>query len=198
MLPDFPEIKKQLDALLSNYIQHRVRFHLGFMSQIPRKIVPEGCHTRLIRADGSVDDVKMQQACGTEHMDTPPENMPDMRVVLSKLNSIAEQIARHQARYLYKRVAEVTEKTGNVVQAKKSEIGLKTLVDILERIQIEFDATGKPILPSVVCSKEMFEQFMVQGDTAFADSVQQARMDEVIARKREEYRDRESRRRLVN
>ena len=198
MLPDFPEMKKQVDEMLSYYIQSRIVFHLGFMGQVPRIAVPEGRHNRLIRADGTIDDSQMKPIGGKESVDTSTEGMLDIQAVLKKLDSIAEQIATQQARHMYKRIEEVTEKTGNVLKTKMSKTGLGTMNDMLEKVQIDFDKSGKPHLPTMVCGKELFDRFMAQRDAAAADTVQKSRMEDIIVRKREEYRDRESRRRLVD
>lgn len=198
MLPDFPDTKSKVDEMLRCYIQSRLLFHLGFMGQVPRVAVPEGCHNRLLRADGSVDDTEMKHIAGHESIDTSPQAMSDVQAVFKKLDSIAEQIAKQQVQHMYRRITEVTEKTGNVLKTKMSEIGLKTLNDMLEKVQIDFDRNGEPHLPSIVCGKEMFDRFMAQSDAAETDTMEKSRMEDILARKREEYRDRENRRRLVD
>jgi len=197
MLPDFVEVKKRVHELLMHYMQGRVQHHLGFMSQVPRVVIPEGQHNRLVRSDGSVDDTKLKKVQGSEEINTDPKNGLHFKAVLQKLDAIAKQIADEQQRQMFARINEVTEKTGNVTKAPLKEFGLKHLNDMLEKIEIEFDEKGEPRLPSMICGPKMAESIMARREQIESDTVEKARKAEILARKKEAFRAREGRRRLV-
>ncbi|MDD5705814.1 MAG: hypothetical protein PHR35_07795 [Kiritimatiellae bacterium] len=198
MLPDYPDLKRRIDEILLRYLEQRVMFHLGYFAQIKHVSVPEGCSSRLVRADGTTDQSGMVKISPEEEWNLSSGVAPMPEVAFQKLDSMAKQMAGQQAQGLLKHIREVTEEVGNALRVKMSEFGLRTLNDMLERVELDFDGMGRPILPSLVCGKEMSDRLMEQRDTADTDRTEQSRKDEIIARKREEFRDRESRRRLVD
>ena len=197
MLPDFVQVKQRVNDLLMHYMQGRVRHHLGFMSQVPRVVIPEGQHNRLVRSDGSVDDTKLKKIQGSEEIDTDPKKGIHFDAVLQKLDTIAKQMADEQQRQMFLRINEVTVQTGNVTKAPLKEFGLKHLNDMLEKIEIDFDEKGEPRLPSMVCGPEMAKSIMSRREDIEKDVVEKARKADILAQKKEEFRARESRRRLV-
>ena len=197
MLPDFVQVKQRVHELLMHFMQGRVRHHLGFMSQVPRVVIPEGQHNRLVRSDGSVDDTKLRRIQGSEEISTDPKKGLHFDEVLQKLDAIAKQMADEQQRQMFARINEVTEKTGNVTKAPLKDFGLKHLNDMLEKMQIDFDEKGEPRLPSMVCGPKMADSIMARREEIEADVGEKARKAEILDLKKEEFRARESRRRLV-
>lgn len=198
MLPDYPEIKKDVGEFVMHFMQMRIAYHSGFVGQIKRTVIPEGDHNRLIRSDGTVDDTRPEKVAGNETIPVDPKIGLSFDDALQKLDSIAKQIAQQQSKVVFERLREVTDKTGNVVNVKMEEFSLKTLNDMLERMPIEFDDKGNPRLPSIVCGPEMWKKVMDRRAEIESDQLEKRRMDEIMATKREDFRVRESRRRLVS
>lgn len=198
MLPDFPKTKKMIGELLMHYLQRRVLFHMGYMGQIPRIVVPEGRGNRLIRADGTTDDVPMNRISASAEVNADPAYGLDFAQQLRHLDDIAEQLAKQQVRAAIQRVDEVAEEAGNVLHFPGGQLDMKALNDLLETVDVDFDGEGNPIMPSVLCGPEIFKKSVERREEIESDEAEKSRQKAILARKKEEYRARESRRRLVD
>jgi hypothetical protein len=72
------------------------------------------------------------------------------------------------------------------------------LMDMLETMPIDFDRSGKPKMPTVVLHPDMFRSIEPKLREWEKDPELRARREAMLARKKEEWRVRESRRRLVD
>jgi len=196
MLPDFPDIKNQISPILMNYLNRRVRFHLGFFGEIPMVPIPEGSFTKLVRADGTCDDTPLEKAQGKISVDTTPNGGLSFEAVLKSIDDVAQQMALQEKQMLFRRINQVTEETGNVIDARNQPLSAKLLNDSLEMMHIEFSDDGKPHLPSLVVHPDVAQRLMEHKETE-EDVIEKERQDQIIARKREEFFARESRRKLV-
>jgi len=196
MLPDFPDIKNQVTPILMNYLNNRVRFHMGFFGEIPIVPIPEGSHTKLLRADGTCDDTPLEKAQGKISVETSPQGGLSFQSVLKSIDDVAQQMAQQEKQMLFRRINQVTEETGNVIDARSQPLSAKILNDSLKMMHIEFTDDGEPHLPSLVVHPDVAKRLMEHKDTE-EDAVEKERHDQIIARKREEFFARESRRKLV-
>jgi len=71
---------------------------------------------------------------------------------------------------------------------------LDLIMTMWESMDIDFDETGNPRLPTIVASSKIREQLEKQEIT----DEQKERFEQLIERKRFEWRDRESNRKLVS
>lgn len=183
---------------LMNYFNRRLLMHQGFMGEVPRRIYPEGNRGRMIREDGSHDEATPKRFGSTITTDTRPDKIPTLSDVLAKIDKMAEDMATQQVKHFYTVINEATEKTGNVTHGNFKKDGAKVFNDAFEKLTIDFDDGGKPRLPSLVVGPELFETLMQQKEAIETDTAENERMKEIIARKREEFRARESNRKLVS
>ena len=93
---------------------------------------------------------------------------------------------------------QVTASTGNVVDAKGKPLTPDQFLDVMERIEMSFDQNGKPMLPQIVCGPQMVEQMKKILEQIDTEPELKQRHDELLRRKRENWCDRESRRKLVD
>ncbi|MCK4818719.1 hypothetical protein KA005_23305, partial [bacterium] len=92
---------------------------------------------------------------------------------------------------------EVTAKTGNVVDAGGQPLSHELLLKTLETIQLDFDDNGKPIMPTLVVSPQQYEKIKVKNIEWENDPECQKQFEQMMNRKRKEWHDRESNRKLV-
>jgi hypothetical protein len=114
---------------------------------------------------------------------------------------VAEQLhlaALHEA--LFRKHAEVTQRVGNAVDAQGKPFSADLYFEMLEKIQVDFDSWGRPDTSGarLVMHPDMAERVIPmmaqwENDTAF-----QQRYRDLMIRKRNEWRDRESNRKLVD
>lgn len=108
------------------------------------------------------------------------------------LYSLAQDIMNTMGREFFKGITEVTKATGQVVDAKGEPLSLDHVLDTLEKISLEFDKDGKPIMPQIILPPEMFERFRKLKES----DDQRKRLEKIIINKREEYYAKQRTRRL--
>ena len=101
-------------------------------------------------------------------------------------------------RTLYETLDKVTKETGNSVDAGGGPITQKMFLEIMHKIQFDFTQDGKPIWPTLTLGSAAHIEFQRRwaewmGDVAFINQ-----LNDLIDSKREEFREREACRRLVD
>jgi hypothetical protein len=197
MLPDLPGLKLDIQRLLNAYLRTQINVRLGVFNKAPKHAMHEGNRMRVVRADGSIDESELKEASAEmvlKHEDAPRLTLRELG---GKLNDIADQMARQISEHLFGRLNEAIERTGQVVDQKGKPLDAEAVFSALEKIQLDFDETGKHKELSIVVppalapkAKQVFEQ--IQSDPILRD-----RHEEIMLRKRMEWRDREASRKLV-
>jgi hypothetical protein len=198
MLPDFPEIKQHMHQFLKHYLDNRLRCHMGVLRLVRRVSAPEGGHTKLIRPDGTTDEPKMENAEVGLFASTDPRKGLSFEEVLRSFDDAARQMAEKQTRMMFTRIEEVTKETGNVLDRRGQPLTAKALNDMLERLDIPFDRHGKPCIPTLVCNPKTAQELMSRKTEIESDLAEKRRFEEIVIRKRQQFRDRESNRKLVS
>jgi hypothetical protein len=87
---------------------------------------------------------------------------------------------------------------GNVVNNGGKPFSIDSFFEVMEKIQIEFDEFGKPNMPTMVVSSEGAERAKEVIQEAENNPDVKKRMDELLAKKKEEYDAEQARRKLVD
>ena len=114
------------------------------------------------------------------------------------LKKLAEDLSSQQSKMVFERLDQITDRTGNVVDAEGQAINPDLILQSLEKIEIDFSEDGQPRLPTLVVSPEHYERLKEKMLEWEKDEHYKRRFDELIERKRQEWRDRESHRKLVD
>lgn len=197
MLPDLPKLKDDIQHVLTRYLQKQINARLGVFNESPRHSAREGNRMRVIRADGTVDDSEFKESSAEMRIEV--EEVPNLTIEerLSKINSIADDIASQMSRHLFGRLKEATDKTGNVLDRRGQPFDADAVFAMLETIQIEFDETGKHHNLSIVLHPDVMPRAKAVFEQIEADTALRKRYEEIMERKRVEWRDREASRKLV-
>lgn len=96
----------------------------------------------------------------------------------------SQSILKDMTTTMFSTLFQVTDFTGNVVDGKGKGVSFEMLIEMLEKIHIDFDQEGNPLLPSIVIHPDMAKSF----EKLIADeSTYKPIIDEIINRKREAY-----------
>ena len=114
------------------------------------------------------------------------------------LNRTAEELREQQSKLVFERMNEVTQKTGNTVDAKGQPLSHDLLLQTLKKMEIDFDDEGQPIMPTLVVSPTRYEKFKKKIVEWEKDPKCQDNFNKLIESKRKEWHDRESNRKLVD
>ena len=197
MLPDIPKTKQQIlmSAQLYTYdktrelwpllkLIHSVTQHEGQVhsyEQVGGKIVSQGYHEMAAPIEVRFDEV--------------PELVGDR--LTNKLDPVADEMARQQSAMFYGKLHEITSEAGMTVNADGKPLSQDLFLELMERRDIDFDEHGRPqnlfVGSPQMC--DLFARSLAQWDE---DPTFRTRHDEILQRKREAWRDRESNRKLVS
>jgi hypothetical protein len=92
----------------------------------------------------------------------------------------------------------VTERTGNIVDARRSSIESNPILDALEKIEIDFDKFGNPIMPTIVMPPAEHNKIKGKLKDWANNPEMEKRWKEIIGKKKKQWLDRENSRKLVD
>ena len=143
MLPDLPTLKGDIQRVLLAYFHGQVYVRLGFFSKVPKHTIHEGKHLRTVRADGTIEESDLKQASAemAVHFDEAPRITLEER--MAKINDMADQMARQMGEQLFGSLNETLDKAGQTLDQKGQPLDAEAIFSVLEKIEIEFDETGK-------------------------------------------------------
>lgn len=199
MLPDFPKAKRQIRALLTSYLRRKER-GTGVLSIIRTKRQHEGAVLDNTPFDGPRHEVQYTklEASFTAKRDELIEVLNSIEYFKQKIDEMAADIIRQKEGLVFSKLNEITKQTGNVVDAHGKPLTPDTLFELLEKIEMDFDDQGRPIMPTLVLHPAMFEKIKDKLPEWEADPGYNRRHKAIIGEKRRQWLDRENRRKLAD
>ncbi len=196
MLPDLPSLKNDIQWLLTRYLRNQINARLGVFNEASKHKAFEGNRMRVMRADGSVTDSEYKES--SAELSVSLGEVPKLSIEdrLLRINNIAEKMAGQMSKHLFETLNKAIDSVGNVVDRKGKPFDVETVFEAFNTVQIEFDEAGNHnmswVMPPnlIEKAKKVFEQID-------SDPVLKRRFDEMMERKRVEWRDREASRKLV-
>lgn len=193
MLPDFLKTKEKLKRMLDSERKKAELSHLGPVADVPKSMIFEGNKFITIHKNGSCEEIKMEKA--TSRLEVKWEEVETMthETVLNKIDDVAKEMAEQIAKSFYKTLSEAAEGVGNVSLSHGESLTVDLFLEMLEKMHVSFDKDGNPSGLTFAGSPKLRPALVKVISQAEADP----RYQELMERKREEWRVRESRRKLV-
>ncbi len=197
MLPDFPTVKKKIEDDFNKKVREKMNSD-PLLSQIGRKRVHEGNIHTSSSMDGYTESGEYK--CISSGFSISPDEIIEKGVdaFISQIDKISEELIKQQSQLLFKKMDEVTERTGNIVNAKGRSISPEVILEALEKVQFDFDEFGNPLFPSLVLHPNDMEKIKDEIPKWDIDPIWKKCLKLLVEKKRREYYDRESRRKLVD
>ena len=193
MLPDFPNLKRQLQRLVNSRLRASYYRELGFASEIPRFSVKEGDGWAVQRADGTIDSSNFGEM-STAPMVIDTRDLPTLspQALGEKLDAMAKDMAEQTIR----KVIETLKQSRNVVNAQGAPLGPETLLEALDKIEIDFEGGSHNL--TMLVGPELYRILQTRIPEWEKDEQLTRRHAELMERKRDEWRTRETRRKLAD
>jgi hypothetical protein len=197
MLPDFPTVKKKIEDDFNKKIREKVS-SAPFLSQIRRKRVHEGNILTSSSVEGYTERGEYK-LISSGFLIKPDEIIEKgVEAFFSQIDKISEEFINQQSQVIFKKMDEVTERTGNIVNAKGKGIYPEIILEALEKVTIDFDEFGNPHFPALILNPKDWEKIKDKIPKWEADPNLRKKHLELVEKKRREWRDRESHRKLVD
>jgi hypothetical protein len=195
VLPDYPDLKAVFEARFSRFVNRRVQEKLGptFRSMRKQQIF-EGHRSSIRRASGSQDTSPFEET--KVGLQFKFEEIPHLSVedVLCRLDQMAEEMAGEIGRQLFASMNATLDKHGQSVDAGGQPPSADLILKMLEGLDMSFE-DGKPGI-QLVHHPSMTEKFQAASADLMNDPEKSRRYRELMDRKWEEWRARESDRSL--
>lgn len=196
MQESIPQLEEELEELVGKFVENAVKVRAPLTGEADRHRAFEGHRSAIVRTDGEIDQTEFREF-------RAESEIPKKTLLYSTLNEIlecflpmVESMANDHEKMFLEVMQQATEKTGNVVDGRGKPFSLEMFLEVLEKIQIDFDADGNPRMPTLTISPPMEAKIKKlindQGNSGFEN-----KQKEIIDRKRIEWRDREANRTLV-
>ncbi len=197
VLPDFPEPKAKANELLLKRFDQTRRSELGIFDEMQQMVLPEGDRLLFVSEDGVEREVSFVPV--QAKFSIPAAELPTLTLeqVAAKIDQAAKQMAKQQHERILKEFTRAVQAVGNELDAKRQPFEPEHILKNLERLHIDFDQSGNARLPKLIVHPDMEPRAKRVLERLEMDPVLRKRLAEIIAMKREEWRARESRRKLV-
>jgi len=196
MLPDYPKAKKIMYEKLMERVEKRSKHQTGLLKKLSIKPVMEGHRFRIERPDGSIDDQEYQRFEANVEIGKNEIKRISMDAIIKKFDDAADELARSQSSHLFNELDRITNEVGNIIEGKGEPFSMEKFFQVLEKTQIDFGPNGNPTF-SIVAGPELSARIKKVLSEALKNPEYRNRHREIMERKRREWRDRESLRKLV-
>jgi len=198
MLPDFPKLKKKIQNLNNQSINNRIRMYNGLLNYFRKISIPEGNTFVTIQENGNIKEGNFEKI-ESNKVSFDPKEIEKMTPedISSKYDELAKSFAESQSKMIFERIDESAREVGNIFDAQGKKLTFDDILSSLEKIQIDFDESGNYRNLVITVSPDLLElltKIILESEKIPENK---KRFDEMIERKREEWRVRESNRKLV-
>ncbi|TDM05964.1 MAG: hypothetical protein C4K60_14905 [Ideonella sp. MAG2] len=197
MLPDLPLLKAELRDIYLRYVSRRAHSQLGVLSEAPRQVVHEGQLTRIERASGETEDIGMHKASVELSLGLEQAEAMPLQERLRVLNELADGMAAQMTDKLFTSLHETLDRAGQTVHNRGRPLDVQTLLQMLDLIELDFDSNGRPRFPVIQVGAAMAGAWERVFNQLQNDPTALAKLDQLLAEKKANWRDREAARKLV-
>jgi hypothetical protein len=197
MLPDYPKIKEKLLKLYANQITENSE-KSNLFKEIQKSILHEGDKVIIVREDGSTEEsiLKTEQVS----IQIPEEYITQGNH--EKINEIlleaAVEMEKKKTKSIYASLTDTANSIGNVINVNGMALNPDHIYELFEKIQLNFDKDDNNESGyKFYCHPNTVETLKEVFQIIESDPIQEQRFSELMARKKEQWRVRETNRKLV-
>jgi hypothetical protein len=198
MLPDFPKLRIELSRKLRSDFEKQTGLRAPLVARIKVVAQHEGKGRSFETEDGEIKRIDPEQV--SVPVNSPVLSSPSFGYedALRMVHEAAETMARKQTRMLFTKLNEVIEEVGNSLDARGQPLSAELILDMWEKMQFDFDERGQPKMPELVFNPVQRSNVEEQFRRLKSEPQLRERGIEIMNRKRLDWYDRESRRKLVD
>lgn len=198
MLPDFPDLKAEIERILLARLQAKIRTKDPVVAQIRSFTQHEG---RLQRYEQQPSGQVVEDGFElfSAEVTTAIQEVPKLvgKNLEQKLDEIADKAGSAMAKRFFERVGEECDKAGNTINASGEPMNPELLLKMMSTIQTDFDSNGNPTTMFVL-HPDMVPAALKASEQIENDPELKRRSEEIRRKQREAWLTRESNRKLVD
>jgi hypothetical protein len=197
MLPDFPRIKEKLQRLIELGAKLDPTLQDPLFAQLGKLPLFEGDRLIYIQEDGKEKEVKFHGIHESFHFDIEKAASLTLKEYYEQVRAVYVKMEEQKAKQFLSILEEAADEAGNVVDGKEKPLDAENILAAMEKVWFNFDEFGKFNNLSLVIGPKLgpnAQRAIVQMNEV---EPYKTRFAELVERKRMEWRDRESSRKLV-
>ena len=196
MLPDYKKIKSTLLNQMNSELYREKMSKEGVFKHYPTTIIFEGTNASI--ASGDLDEsqksfdsfLKAESGFEIQHSEFESLTIPEVK---QRLSDALDELIKQQAEKVLELIADGGR---NKFQVENAEAAKKQVLRLMREREIDFDKNGNPILPPIFMHPDAFKKLSEEEADMNHDEFNRIR-EEILIQKKEEWRVRESNRKLV-
>jgi hypothetical protein len=196
MLPRFVRLEAEFERAIQRLIKRTAKGS-GVLSQIKSHVIHEGKEMSIVRAEEDQDttDLRAEQA---EVIMTHDEiDNVNLEFIMFKANEIATQFEKQLSVRLFETVKDVTDRTGQSLNAHGQPLTVETLLQLFDKMQINFERNKEVGDFTIVVAPAMIPALKEIETEMMSNPELRKKWNDLIESKRNEFREREINRNLV-
>jgi hypothetical protein len=195
MLPDFPETKRLFGRFFRTYMRRRAR-EISPYGIVQTRYLHEGRAMKITRADQSESTSGMEQL--SAHLEIKFDEIENLTLqkAIEKHDAMIVDLVQKQTHFIRERMSSEIPKS-QTLDAKGRKFDAQVAIEMLEKMQIDFYPDGTP--HKIFVDGPLFTpERMAAVEKEFESNPELKRkFEEMMMKKKEEWRAREADRKLV-
>lgn len=197
MLPDFPNLKREVALGFKRLLRVEVRRRTP-LAAIGVQKAWEGDKIGTVDKDGKWQTKEYEETTGNVPLDKRKVKDLGIGALPEFAQDYAEQVAEAHAKAFYKAADEAAASGSGAAAKGEGPLTMDTFLTCLDAMFMDFDDNDEPIGIEIHRPAQFAESDKAMLALWEKDPVFKARFDAIITKKREEWRARESNRKLVD
>lgn len=195
MLPRIGALELEFDDALAHYVRSRSRRD-GLMREIHGHVIHEGGATGIQRTPNEFEKTEMVAAQAEAKISFAEIESLDANYIIKLANEIADQFGRQLSQNLFKTMDQATAKTGQRVDGRGTPLTNELIMEMLSKMPINFEKSPHGDV-SIVVAPQMLPRLEALERELNEDPALRSKMDALMDKKRNEFREREINRNLA-
>lgn len=191
MLPDLPEVKRELLVFLMQYFNSTSRQEMGALKDCRVQPIFEGNTHGVERSTGDKEVNSLWEIPSETRIEPQSETLES---IIAKVGDMAEQVGRQVEKNSFAHLDRTLAKAGQVIDARNKDIA-DALFEMFEKVEIPLGKDGKLDHSGMrfVCGSEMIEAMRKIEETP----AMKAKFEQIMEEKERKAIAREANRKLV-
>lgn len=198
MLPVFPDARKAMAETFSHYLFEALWDESPILRCIPVSPQLEGRSATYERVGGEMVDVDYKAQSVQRKLEFQEARGLAPDAFMEAAASIGSEMAAKMSEDVFAYLSKTIDSVGNVAVSRDDGISFESFLDLNSKMDLDFKDDGSPVNRTIVLSPEVHRTFRASLQEWHADAEKCAAMDAVLKRKKQEFNEREARRRMVD
>lgn len=197
MFPDFPNIKKEIKKNFEENVRKQSSSD-PLISSITQFFIHEGDKLVYYTDEGIKKKTSFNKIQSEFSIKNEQIINEGVKALVPIANKVGGDIQKQLGRNIIEKLENVTKETGNIVDGKGAKLSPDLILQAIEKMQIDFDDDGNPCMPMMVLGPDLYNKAKMRLPEWKKDKEHKKKFEEVMRKKKEEWDDRESNRKLVD